>query len=454
MIEETLAGICRSFIVGGAGIGLGYLAGPVLGSPSLRSNRRILLLVLCVLPVFAPPLLTAYAYARLSLPLVHYPWLKELAYIAVVSCRFAPLGALLFHFFPPALGASGRHCHHTLRQHGGVGVTGMIWRRSLADTPGVAFVVVFILAFQEFEIASLTGVNAWTVELFDAHAGGLPWQDSLRLAALPFLVQIALVAMLLCKMMSRWFGVGQMGQVVPAFKARRRYAAWGAAAVCAAVVTLVPVVLVSREAVVGFRQLWGSFALQKELVASTLFGLSGGIVAFVVATTVKNRWGWCVVAIGLCGPLLVALGAVRVFQSRLLHVIYDSPLPLIVALTILLLPLALFLEHLCRRGSAGVNSHVAKLSEALRPRWTIQGRRSLGSALLLCLLAYTELTASAILAPPGMTTAPVRLYNLMHYGQTEVLSAMTITTFMVPLVAACAIWGVMEGVVRLKCWSG
>ena len=51
-----------------------------------------------------------------------------------------------------------------------------------------AFVVVFLLAFQEFEIASLMGVTAgdahspvsWTVWLFDAHAGGVPLAESLR----------------------------------------------------------------------------------------------------------------------------------------------------------------------------------------------------------------------------------------------------------------------------------
>ncbi len=45
-----------------------------------------------------------------------------------------------------------------------------------------AFVVVFLLAFQEFEIASLMGITtgdahspvSWTVWLFDQHAGGLP----------------------------------------------------------------------------------------------------------------------------------------------------------------------------------------------------------------------------------------------------------------------------------------
>ena len=31
--------------------------------------------------------------------------------------------------------------------------------------------------------------------------------------------------------------------------------------------------------------------------------------------------------------------------------------------------------------------------------------------------AYWELTLASLLLPPGMVAAPVRLYNLMHYGQ-------------------------------------
>jgi iron(III) transport system permease protein len=51
---------------------------------------------------------------------------------------------------------------------------------------------------------------------------------------------------------------------------------------------------------------------------------------------------------------------------------------------------------------------------------------------ILCLWGYLELTPVAILAPPGITSAPVRLYNLMHYGRSYVVSAMTLVAMAVP----------------------
>ena len=70
--------------------------------------------------------------------------------------------------------------------------------------------------------------------------------------------------------------------------------------------------------------------------------------------------------------------------------------------------------------------------------------------LLFFLLAYSELVASAILAPPGMTTAPARLYNLMHYGQTAVLSAMVLAAFLAPLLVSCVVFASVEWIVRFR----
>ena len=43
-------------------------------------------------------------------------------------------------------------------------------------------------------------------------------------------------------------------------------------------------------------------------------------------------------------------------------------------------------------------------------------------------------TVSSILAPTSMPTASVRLYNLAHYGQSEVLSAMVFAAALAPVV--------------------
>ena len=50
------------------------------------------------------------------------------------------------------------------------------------------------------------------------------------------------------------------------------------------------------------------------------------------------------------------------------------------------------------------------------------------------------MTASSLLAPVGTTTVFARLYNLMHYGQSQVLSALVCLSVIVPLaLLACAL---------------
>jgi ABC-type Fe3+ transport system permease subunit len=83
---------------------------------------------------------------------------------------------------------------------------------------------------------------------------------------------------------------------------------------------------------------------------------------------------------------------------------------------------------------------------ARRLLWELRARRRFLVLFLLCCWGYFDLTASAVLAPPAMTPALVRLYNLMHYGRMAALSAMVCAVFCVPLLA----FFVAEGAHRLS----
>ena len=68
--------------------------------------------------------------------------------------------------------------------------------------------------------------------------------------------------------------------------------------------------------------------------------------------------------------------------------------------------------------------------------WRLTLRGQLLAACAVCLWGYLELTPVSILAPPGLTSAPVRLYNLMHYGRSHVLSALTLVSMIAPVILA------------------
>ena len=125
--------------------------------------------------------------------------------------------------------------------------------------------------------------------------------------------------------------------------------------------------------------------------------------------------------------------------------LYDSPLPLALTLALLLLPTGLLLAFVLRLLRPAEAEHAAGLlraSTSARVRgwarhllWELRARGRFFVLFLLCCWGYFDLTASAILAPPAMTPATVRLYNLMHYGRMAALSAMVCAVFCVPLFA-------------------
>ena len=152
---------------------------------------------------------------------------------------------------------------------------------------------------------------------------------------------------------------------------------------------------------------------------------------------------WLLSLPGLAGALVLSLALLGLFQQPPLRGLYDTPVPLAIGLTLLLLPFALILRRLFRAHSAGSGLFAAELLRgsvraSVRARGArlarfLRARGRFWALFLLFSLAYFDLTASSILAPVGTAPAFVRLYNLMHYGRSALLSAMVVVAFALPL---------------------
>jgi hypothetical protein len=183
----------------------------------------------------------------------------------------------------------------------------------------------------------------------------------------------------------------------------------------------------------GIPSLVENFVLGQELGASAVFALVAAAAATGIAAFVRKSSATVLllVAPGLCGALIVSLLLLALFQLPGLHALYDTPLPLGLALTLLLLPLAVLLGTLWLRPSASL--HIARQVGHRRLIWELSTRpRVIAAGILFC-WAYFDFTASSILAPNGFTPVFVRLHNLAHYGQTAVLSAMMLAAFATPI---------------------
>jgi hypothetical protein len=182
-------------------------------------------------------------------------------------------------------------------------------------------------------------------------------------------------------------------------------------------------------------------------IASTTLLLLCVICAAAVAT--PRRWrGWIVAILslpGALGSLLVSLVILGLFQLPGLSVLSQSLVPLILAVTLVLLPRSLILTAVLGSGRRAQAAHCARLlaqspsvsqrSSAARLIDELEVRRFFWAAVLVWYWAYWELTAPSILAPPAATPFVVRMYNFMHYRQDDPLSVMIVASIAVPAAA-------------------
>jgi hypothetical protein len=420
---------------------------------------RTAAIALTAVPFVVPALVQGYAYSQTSLSLVRWPALLEAWYALLLVVRLAPVAALVaFLAPPPPLSASAAHCARLLPRPRAPQLAATALPLLLARSRNriVAGAVVFAAAFTEFEVAALSSVRSWTVALFQAHAGGLAGERSALLATAPALVQLAVIAGGLAAVRS-WGRATTRGAARAAPPVRSSSIAWAYAAAAAGLGGVLPIALLAAEGG-GVPELpWAQLA--RELGWSLWFALPAAAAAWWLAGRVlrdpARRWAWCLP--GLCGALILGLAVLGLFQLPGVARLHDTPLPLLLAHTLLLLPSALLLRG-ALRGRERAASHLARLlgdggsgshrRAAAHLGWQLRGRPQ---ALLWGVLLFGglfEVTAAALLHPVTTTPAAVRLYNLMHYGHGAVLSAMVLAMIVAgAVVLAVVVWapGVAAG---------
>jgi len=449
LVAPTAPALARALLIAGLAVAVAmWLSGWLAAQ---RGRTQTIAWTLLLAPFFTPPLLISYAFAKFALALVAAPLGHEALYLGVLTLKLAPVAVIVRLLGPPPLSAEAWHGYRTIMTTGGQRFVAaptqaatkrcppsrsltafwqVVWFRVRGEGRSLwlAAGLVFLLAFADFELASLWSLKTWTVAIFDAQIGGLALTETLRLAATPLFVQIALLAFLARA------ARGSRGQPGTPFArpSSARRGPWIYLASAAALLSALPLAIISAQAVTGFRMLAENFVLGPEIGASVLFALAAALGASALARLGRGRNAALLLgAPGLLGALVVSLLLLALFQMPLLRAAYDTPLPLTLALTVLLLPLALLLGALATPPTPA--RHLARQVGSRRLLWELETRpRALALGLLFC-WAYFDFTASSILAPVGFTPVFVRLHNLAHYGQTAVLSAMMLAAFTVPV---------------------
>jgi iron(III) transport system permease protein len=197
------------------------------------------------------------------------------------------------------------------------------------------------------------------------------------------------------------------------------------------------------------------------VVIAALVGLLTSIIAIPLATALTQRisrlW-WFIFALPLAIPApLVGISMISIWNTPLLDWTYGTWLMLIFTQAARFLPFALF------TASTGVRNIDPVFIEASRlPNIGFVQRMAkvtlplltptiLATWLITFIFSLGELGASLLVVPPGQSTLPVIIYNLLHYGATDSVAAMSLIIIFTAGIA-CAIMLLMYKLI-LRNWT-
>ncbi len=409
-----------------------------------------------LVPCCFPELLIGYAFRDLAM--ANPNWAEALC-SGMLLLRMIPIGTIALLASPRSgLDASALYCRQMLiRSRFG-------WRRQrielarcywhgpiLRALPALA--LMSIVAFQEFELAALVQTMSWTDWFVTAQRLGLERNEMLRQSLWPLLWQSPVLIGVLY-----WLRVepGRRNNFSSATEnldneSSRRVLWLGVAAVSGLLIAgcLIPLGLIGWRTVDGLglllRQRPQQLSLAREIATSSAVALCAGLSAWSISGRLKGIAA-NVLLLGLFGSLLLSLGIVASFQWTWLRPLYDTPIPWVLGLTVWLLPRAAILRMWLHALQSNEAIHVAEMLETSEANgtsgsrgrsallWRLRDQPQFLAASLLSYWAYCDLPTAYLLAPSGMASGLVRLYNFMHFGRSAALSAEASVFFGVPVV--------------------
>lgn len=430
-------------------------------------RRRPWLLAGLLAPFCLPELMVGYAFRDIAMA---YPAFAELLCSGLVFIRLVPVGAIALLVAPPsAVGASGLYCRMLLCRPGPgfrrqlVELARSYWHGPiLRALPALA--IMSVVAFQEFELAALLQTMSWTDWFVTAQRLGLERGEMLRQSLWPLLMQAPMLLGVLLWLRTQVAESRDSGSIeyqdgpVP-----RLVLPIGMLCISLAVIVgfLVPLGLIGWRTVEGLsmllRQRSQLVGLSKEMVISGSIAICAGVLSWAISGRMMGM-ALNALSLGLLGSLLLSLGCVALFQAPLLRSAYDTPLPWALALIVWLLPRAALLRFWLRAWRNNEAIHLAQLLATsdrnstqlpdgpkaigavihnFRPSallWHLRDQSQFLAVGLLCYWAYCDLPTAYMLAPTGMASGLVRLYNFMHFGRSAAVSAESLIFFGVPVI--------------------
>ncbi len=458
----------------GLGVGTAVLA-TALGAPlglllaRARLPSKALLRVALVAPLLLPPYVVALAWTYL---LSRRGLLATVAgYDALAAWTYSlpaavlVLGLVLYPLSMLATEVALRRVDGRLEEAALVvaGPRRVFWRITVAlVTPGImaAALVIFVLAVSEFGVPGVLRVRVYTTEIFTAFAA-LYDPGRAALLALPLLAVCLAVAAGAVALLGDRFVSARRGADTPAALRFERLPALLAAIASVLVMALaLPIAALAREAL-SSRSITAVIDGSGEAIANSLrlaaLGASAVVGIAVWLGYARARTTGRVGALADIGLVvlfavpgtLVGVGLIEVWnRPGPLGTVYGTDGMLLLAYLARLLPVAVLALAASSRSVPLSHEEAAAVSGAgwLRTMWRIvmpQMRLGLIAAWLVAfVLAFGELGVSILVAPPGETTLPIRIYTIIANAPSSsvaVLALLQASIILLPLAVLAAV---------------
>ena len=427
------------------------LGATLLGAPAGHALRYVsprvrgILLAGLFIPMAAPAHVMAVAWIELVghggllASWIEIPFYNRAGVIFVLSSVYfpIPLFATLAasRRIPPALEEAARLHTGWIRAFLGVTVP-------LAATSTLAGgICVLLLTLLSFSIPSLFQVPVYTSDIYERFSAT---HDAAGAAAagLCLLAFVSLIATIAVRRLHRHMGQLQHTPACMEPRQASRGAICLASTYCLALwafTTMLPLLAVAVRALPPAACVAAWRTARGEIMCSLAVSVSvatGGIVLAFLLARIRGGMLPLLSAAAFCvsGPVL-GVGLIRFWNhDGLRGMVYDGLAILVVAG----MARHLVFPHL---GLSIASSQLpACLEEAAAVHGVSKWRRTLCVVLpllaptlvlwwsLLFMLAWGELDASVLVAPPGWTPVSVRLFSLMHYGPSSMVAALSLVS--------------------------
>ena len=312
--------------------------------------------------------------------------------------------------------------------------------------------IIFVLSITDYSIPSLFQVNVYSMEIFSDYSAAGQSVHSLYLSFPLMLTSSIVIILSLLPLRNISFSMKAETGIKPVYSNGLK-----AAGITAVFCTLLQIILPLISFIPSVQDLGGDLvSASLELWNSCISGMFAVLILTVPSAAMAlllssndlrlKAAAWMIAVLPLCIPgVLTGIGVLKLFSSTPLYVLRSGALFPATGLAIRYLPFAVLIQYGCYlridrdRISAAELLQDQRGEAFMRVQLPLMLPGLIISGIAVFLLALGDVGTSLVLMMPGREPMSVKIYNYLHYGSSEKVTAFCLMQMLVSLVMMGAV---------------